>query len=60
MEIVLAEPIEDVLAAAIPQLAERLTTVRWREDHFACMTCTPSQSGCGNAAMNALQRWIYS
>ena len=28
--------------------------------YFACMTCTPSQSGCGNAAINALQRWIYS
>ena len=28
MEIVLAEHIEDVLAAVIPQLAERLTTVR--------------------------------
>jgi hypothetical protein len=28
MEFVLAERIEDVLAAAIPQLAERLTMVR--------------------------------
>jgi hypothetical protein len=43
-----------------PDSARHKISGGWRAGHFACMTCTPSQSGCGNAVMNALQRWIYS